>query len=180
MIIGLCGYAQTGKDTLAEQLTDYNRLAFADQLKIEVSNMLDTVGLDRYDVISDPLDNLDKAAFRDMLVFWGRKRRQLDADYWIKWVAMRYLTDKTNRHVVTDVRYLNEALWIGKHKGLVIRIHRPGYEPNNEEESSTIKEIDKAFPLLPKIVNEGTPKDMEEKFRKIVGTFNNHKAEVVG
>ena len=69
MIIGLCGYSKVGKDTLCEQLQNFERFAFADALKREVTVMLRAVGIEA------DLWGEDKEEWRDLLVFWGRKRR---------------------------------------------------------------------------------------------------------
>ena len=166
MILGLCGYAQVGKDTIANQLENYTRVAFADVLKKEVTKMLQTVGIEA------DLWGKDKAEWRDMLVFWGAKVRSLDPDYWIKQLYMQIgrRMAEGDRIAVSDVRYANEVRWIQKHNGLVVRIVRPGYNAANEEEKNSIREIDTLFDL-PGIVNDGTPRDAAVLMRKILATW---------
>ena len=147
-LIGLCGYAQTGKDTLGKMLIEkegYKRYAFADALKKEVRSML------RELVIRADFNNPeDKAKWRDFLVFWGAKRRQMDRNYWID--VLDILIDFNKPSVITDVRYLNEVEWIKEKGGEVYRIKREGYGPDNAEEEMSFSTIE-ANTNLPIIQN---------------------------
>jgi hypothetical protein len=162
MIIGLCGYSKVGKDTLCEQLQNYERHAFADVLKQQVTVMLKQVGIEA------DLWGEDKERWRDMLVFWGRKMRSRDRDYWVKQLYMRIAPTEDKRICITDVRYPSEVRWIQKQGGLVIGIERPGYGPANEEEGMSIREIRIQHSEIPWIVNDGTPRDMEVAARTII------------
>lgn len=155
MILGLSGYARVGKNALADQLENYQQFAFATALKKEVTVMLQAVGIN-VDVFQT-----DKEAWRDMLVFWGRKRRELDIDYWIKRLYMSAAPLDDKRIVITDVRYPNEVRWIKSKGGIVIGLDRPGYRPANEEEAITIKEIRLQHPDIPWLINDGTIRQLE-------------------
>jgi hypothetical protein len=162
MIIGLCGYSKVGKDTLCERLQNYERHAFADVLKAQVTLMLKQVGIEA------DLWGKDKEQWRDMLVFWGRKMRSIDRDYWVKQLYMRTGSDTEKRICITDVRYPNEVRWIKSKQGVVIGIDRPGYHPANEEEAISIREIRIQHPDIPWVVNDGTPRDLEVAARNII------------
>ena len=162
MIIGLCGYSKVGKDTLCEQLQNYERYAFADVLKHEVTVMLRAVGIEA------DLWGADKEEWRDLLVFWGRKRRAQDRDYWIKQLYIRMGPDIDKRVCITDVRYPNEVRWIKGKNGVVLGIERPDFYAANEEEGMTIREIRIQHPEIPWIVNGGTPRDLEVAARDIL------------
>jgi hypothetical protein len=136
-LIGLCGYARTGKDAAAEALVTngWSRVAFADALKDEV---IRTFG------ITPAALEANKADWRPMLVEWGRARRRQDPDYWITRV-MAPVSDRLGTGVViSDVRYWNEAKYVIDHGGVIVRMHRPGFEAVNEEELYTISLIDGA------------------------------------
>ena len=167
-IVGLVGYSKTGKDTLAGMLTEYRRIAFADALKHEVTKMLAAVGVN-VDIWGE-----DKEQYRDLLIYWGRKRREQDPNYWLKKVVFEILRNPDERFIVTDVRYPNEARWILEHEGEILNIERPGYKPVSEEEAITITQIRKLYPA-PIIVNDGTPKDLEKMFRDMLRNFRSHK-----
>ena len=68
-LIGICGFARSGKDTAASMLMmrGFTRIAFADVLKDEVCR---TFGLTR-----EGLER-DKEMWRPLLVEWGRGRRR--------------------------------------------------------------------------------------------------------
>lgn len=163
-IVGLIGYGRSGKDTLAAQLTEYKRLAFADALKREVGTMLKAVG------IEVDLHGEDKGAWRDLLIYWGRKRRETDKHYWLKKVAYDIVRQPDERFVVTDVRYLNEAKWIKDHEGVLVYINRPGYKAVSEEEAITIQQILREFEP-PILVNDGTKQQLEEAFRAVMRSY---------
>ena len=171
MILGLCGYARVGKDTLCEQLQNFQRVAFADILKLQVKQMLKVCGIEA------DLWGEDKEQWRDMLVFWGRKMRSRERDYWVKQLYARHAEAMQNDRVcITDVRYLNEANWVRKHGGLVIGIERPGFRANNEEEAISIREVRIQRPDIPWIINDGTPRDLEVKAREILREYHNRQS----
>lgn len=154
MILGLCGYSKVGKDALAKELQNYERFAFADVLKQEVGRMLKEVR------IEPDLWTVDKEFWRDLLVFWGRKRREMDKDYWIKQLYMRMAPIEDKRIVITDCRYPNEVRFIQKY-GIVIGLDRPGYGPANEEEAISIKQVRLQHPEVPWLINDGTLRELE-------------------
>jgi len=167
MILGICGYARVGKDTLCERLENFHRLAFADALKMQVTQMLKAAGIEA------DLWGADKEEWRDLLVFWGRKMRARDKDYWIKQLYLRHAAALLEDRVcITDCRYLNECRWITDKGGLIIGIGRPGYGPANEEEAMTIREIRIQRPDICWINNDGTPQDLATQARQIIKEFN--------
>lgn len=123
-LIGLAGYARCGKDYLAAQL-GWPRAAFADCLKRDVAQLL---GLSREEL------EQRKGDFRPLLVAYGAARRMLDNDYWIDRLAWN-----VNQCVVTDVRYLNEGLWVRSHGGAVVYVERDGVGPANDEEARSLQ-----------------------------------------
>ena len=169
MIIGIAGYSKVGKDTLCERLQNYERHAFADVLKQQVTTMLKQVG------IEVDLWGEDKEKWRDMLVFWGRKMRSIDIDYWVKQLYMRTGQDTEKRICITDVRYPNEVRWIKSKGGIVIGLERPGYGPANEEEAISLREVRIQHSDIPWIVNDRTPRDMEVAARDIIKTTLCHR-----
>ena len=80
-IIGICGYARSGKDEAAKALieTGWTRLAFADELKLELCR---TFGM------SKEFLEQNKEAWRPLLVEWGRGRRRIYPAYWIEKLAI--------------------------------------------------------------------------------------------
>lgn len=138
MLIGICGYARVGKDTAAEGLKNFEKFSFATNLKDEVNIMLNSVLLDEVDMFEEE----DKMKWREFLVFWGALRRRQAADYWVRMLDFQLKMSPFKNKVITDVRYLNEVRYILDNGGYIIRLHRPGYKPANEEEHMSFAKID--------------------------------------
>ena len=156
-----------GKDTAAEALIDrgFTRFAFADILKQEVNDMLSAVG------VTDNVHNEEQKKFwRDLLVFWGRKRRQINKDYWITQLErdMDFHPKRNRRAVISDVRYMNEVNWVQEQGGKVIWIHRPGYQPTNEEENMSFDVIRQQAWDIINLDNNGTIEELHKKVLDIV------------
>ena len=80
-IVGLCGYAKSGKDTAAEVLVrrGWARYAFADELKADLER-----------AIGKPLVGMcpeEKEHWRPLMVEYGRVRRAQNVDYWVARLA---------------------------------------------------------------------------------------------
>ena len=168
-IIGICGYARSGKDTAAKGLIEdgWRRVAFADGLKSDVmsalvesakrANLPKTMW-PQWRILEDP--EL-KEKFRPLLVEYGRAMRALNPDYWIRRLAHCFVKG-SGKFVITDVRYANEAAWIREHGGAVIRVVRPMALAANSEEENSIA----AFSPDTVICNAGTPAQLQEEVRK--------------
>lgn len=119
MIIGLSGYAQSGKDTVAKALVNHHgfvRMAFADSLRdfvYKANPMVDNLaGEPKF--VQEYVDNIgwDKAKqhpqVRRILQTTGlAAREQFGLDFWVAQVLKHI--QPTDNVVVTDVRFLNEA-----------------------------------------------------------------------
>jgi len=135
-IVGLCGYARSGKDTLARALIDkgWARAAFADELKRDVER-----------IVGKPASmwtDAEKELWRPVLVAYGAARRKQSASYWIDMlsISIRAHIAPGVPVVVTDVRYPNEAEWIEEHGGCVVYVSRANIGAANDEEGWSIPE----------------------------------------
>lgn len=173
-IIGLAGFAQVGKSSIASLLVEegYQELAFADGVRAFMDE-LDPELWPR-DVMTSCLrwsEALDRHGYewaksetdaREWLVRIGAgARRVIGEDVWIKRVANIILADPHGLFVVSDVRYPNEAKMIQAHGGQVWRIHRPGVEADNEEERISLAAIRPDREIL----NDGELDELEEWIR---------------
>src|SRR6476661_7905847 len=123
-LIGLLGYAGSGKDTVFQVAFDLlcmewqvARFAFADILKHEVAESLGV----SLDFLND-----NKNYFRETLQHWGQRRREEDPDYWITQLGGSMVGCPCDLAFITDVRHLNEANHIRKAGGLLVRVVRDG------------------------------------------------------
>jgi hypothetical protein len=150
-VIGLTGYAQVGKDTVANLLGEYGykRLSLADPIKKALYTLnpifqVDSVGrIHRLqDVVDEigweetkkagPLTDGTPEGRRLPQVFGTEVGRSLlGDDVWLQ-VAERTMNKTPNqRWVISDVRFPNEARWVRSLGGEVIKIVRHGTEPVN-------------------------------------------------
>ena len=165
-IIGLTGYAQSGKDTLASILVEkygYSRIAFADKIRDFLYGINPMVACSPTGYLQD-LVNLvgwDKAKqepqVRRLLQDLGISARDLiDENIWVT-AALSSVT-KDQRVVVTDVRFENEAMMIKLMGGQLWRVKRVGVGPVNNHVSES--ELD-GYKMDQIFVNNGTLEDLE-------------------
>lgn len=167
MIIGLTGYAQSGKDSVANILVNnygYTRVAFADPIRELLYQMNPAVKDGGYRVQST-VDaygwDVAKTAFpevRNMLQNLGVGARKTFGDmFWVQ-QALRQVSPEGN-FVITDVRYPNEAKAIRAYEDSQIwRIKRSGVEPVNAHASETAMDGEKVDQIF---VNNGTLEDLQ-------------------
>jgi len=144
MIIGLAGYAQSGKDTVANYLSEFGftRIAFADPIRdllyemnplvkdgYRVQGVVDAFGWDRAKVEYPELRNL-------LQTLGVGARKTFGDDFWVAQALNK--VDFKNDFVITDVRFPNEAVAIKRlAPSQVWRIVRPGVDAVNLHESET-------------------------------------------
>ena len=171
MIIGLSGYAQSGKDTVANILVEqygYKRIAFADPIRdllyemdppvpVGAGSEKHTVGLQNYvDVYGWDVAKQNPIV-RSMLQNLGVGARKVFGDkFWI-YEALSDVAPQ-DKVVVSDVRFVNEADWIQTFSGQIWRIKRVGTDAVNEHVSES--EMD-GYPVNQIFVNNGTIEDLE-------------------
>jgi hypothetical protein len=184
-IVGLSGYARTGKDEFAAVLVeeyDFIRVAFADKLR-EVIYALNPIVLwdndyAKSDSVPDymPLqwvineytwDNYKATGWgKHIRVYLQRLgteagRETLWDSIWVD-AAFANLPEDA-RVVVTDMRFPNEADAVRDRGGLTVRIHRDGVGPVNDHPSETSLD-DYAFDYH--VDNDGTLEEYKEMIRK--------------
>jgi hypothetical protein len=169
MIIGLSGYAGSGKDEIAKILVneyEFTRVAFADAVRnllYEVNPVVNELASDiKHAVNHRGWDEIKKVpAVRVLLQNTGLGVRQLFGDeFWIKEALMQ--TNKEGNYVFTDVRFENEANAIRDINGHLWRVKRPGVEAVNSHISE--KDLD-GYKFDQILSNEGTLEDLTTKVR---------------
>lgn len=176
MIVGLCGYARAGKNTLADLIEThcgYKQIAFADALK-NVAYGADPLlhpdgttyrqAVDRYgtDGIKSTKYGPEYRRFLQNLGTQG-VRDNMGEGTWVDIVKNR-ITDGGN-WTVTDCRFANEVSTIRDSGGLVVWVHRPGVTAANGHESEhSVSETDCDFTIY----NMSTPSDMVRQFKEAI------------
>jgi hypothetical protein len=158
MIIGLAGYAGSGKDTVGKILVEqhgFRRVAFADKVKELALKVSPRVWLEgESESLADYLqfwcdNDWDKAKqneqVREILQRTGQGVRDvLGDDAWIDAALCDIGYDENV--VITDVRYKNEVETIAEMGGHLWWISRPGVGPVNDHPSeNSIDEFDCDF-----------------------------------
>lgn len=174
-VVGLTGYAQTGKDTVGQILTGhrgYTRFSFADNVREAVYRLNPIIdhwcsgSLGHAEPEAWTVQQLvDHYGWDHVKVHYPEARRLLQVmgteigremfgyDSWIKMTG-RQVQDHTEhggRVVFTDVRFQNEADYIRSAGGIVVRVEREGTGPVNDHASDRID-----FPADLTIQNNGT------------------------
>ena len=172
MIIGLSGYARSGKDTVAKYLVEshgFKRVAFADAIRNMLLDVNPYIGFGPSNSSHTTLADLVAAVgwegakehyeVRRLLQDLGVSARQyIGEDVWIK-AALRTPSSGENI-VITDVRFTNEADAIKKLGGRIWRIIRPGVEAVNQHISETQMT---AYPFDELINNDGDIRRLENE-----------------
>ena len=169
MIIGLSGYAQSGKDTVAELLClnyGFKRIAFADAIRegvfrlnpllgngIRISEMVDDYG---WDVVKGTPEA------RRLLQVFGTEvgRSLLGSNVWVDVLFKQIDAEPDQRWVVPDVRFENEAQEIIKRDGDVWRINRHNHSAVNHHASEHAMDN---YLFKHVIYNDGTLDDLSDE-----------------
>lgn len=179
MIIGLTGYAQSGKDSVAKVLVQnygFQRIAFADKIRellYQMNPIISTVANEpmylRGAVDRDGWDVTKQSQeVRRLLQDLGVGARHVFGDnHWV--VEALKSIDRENNYVITDVRFMNEAEWVKDvYNGILWSVDRPGVRAVNNHISEREME---AYPVDAILKNSGTLDDLEEMVHQRMETL---------
>ena len=176
MIIGLSGYARSGKDTIAGMLMGlhgYTHAAFANKIRdflYEIDPLVMHNGMDfrLQDIVDSKTWEVAKTEFpevRRLLQDLGvGARKLLGDDIWIYQVLKDL--HPSDKIVISDVRFKNEAECISARGGQIWRINRPGVEAANDHVSEH-QLNDWKFDAV--IENDGDMPELMEKIKVLLG-----------
>lgn len=152
-LIGLVGNAGVGKDTAAEALfrAGYERIAFADPIK---NLAFQHFGWNR----------LKDERGRKLLQDIGMAGREYDPETWIRHLRWSNPIRYGKPAVITDVRFENEAQWIRRQGGKLIRIVRPDI-PVLQHVSETEQ---KSIACHYEVINSGTVQDLHTLVEELI------------
>jgi hypothetical protein len=168
MIIGLTGYAQSGKDTVAKILVEnygYTRVAFADKIRdflYEMNPMVDNVAgepiflKERVDRDGWEVAKKNPHIRRTLQNAGVSARKIFGEEFWIDRSLVSILRNENT--VITDVRFINEADVVKHQAGQVWRIKRLGVDAVNAHVSES--QMD-GYPVDQIFTNNSSIEDLE-------------------
>jgi hypothetical protein len=196
MIIGLAGAKRSGKNTVANFISDefsrdfkVTHWSFAEDLKKSAAASLEEFedGVEFCDAFKEQgtievyLDsyNLKTISGREFLQYYGTEAHRdiFGDDFWVNNLLNKIITSETTGlaweerlDVITDVRFPNEAEAINAGIGsgnIVARINRPSVENSGDAHASEIPLHESL--LTCEIPNEGTLGQLREDVIHIIG-----------
>jgi hypothetical protein len=173
-LIGLVGYAGSGKSTAAERMVErlgYARVKFADPLKQALRAILRSAGVDEKTIermiegdlkvvpAAELCGRTPRYAMLTLGTEWGRGL--MATNFWIHLFVTRVdrLRNQGHSIVVDDARFPNEFEAIRDLGGMLIKVMRPGLVPDLSHESE--QHVESAKPDYV-VVNGRTPADLGE------------------
>lgn len=166
LVVGLCGYAGSGKSTAADHLQHnhcFARHSFAKPLK----DMLRALGLTE-DHINGKLKEAPckmlggkspRYAMQTLGTEWGRDL--IHPDIWVEaWLAT--MPQNAPGVVADDVRFPNERLAIRRLGGLVVEIARPGIEGGDHASEVIDFQTDRI------VINNGSIRDLQDRLDSVL------------
>lgn len=177
MIIGLNGYAKSGKDEVAQHIKFLNQSfqikKFSGKLKY-IAAMLTGIDPERFEdqgFKSRTIPGWDMTA-REMLQRLGTEaiRDNLHEKAWVN--ALFADHHQHAKWVITDCRFPNEAQEIKDYGGIIVRVNRTGFGPVNSHPSETALD-DWDFDAI--IENNGTIEDLKETTRILYDAYINKR-----
>lgn len=170
-LIGLHGFARSGKDSVAHVLKHYGyeQIVLARPILDALITLNPIVQADtkgrtyRFNevLVEEGYEEAKKTLeFRRLMQVFGTEvgRGIMGDDVWLE-VADKKMT-VGQRYVISDVRFQNEADWIKDHGGMLVKVVRPGYGPVNAH-ASDAGLPDSEFDLI--IPNDGTLQDLAHR-----------------
>lgn len=184
-LIGLSGYARSGKDSVADILCrdhGFVRVAFADPIRESLYALNPLVWHDDEGAVrvQDVVDEYGWDGYKDSL--WGLEIRRLLQklgtevgreiildEVWVE-IALRRidaLIVQGKSVVITDMRFVNEADFFYGYGAEIWRVDRPGVGPANDHASEI--ELD-GYPFDVVIDNNGSLEDLAALVGSYVGS----------
>lgn len=192
-IIGLCGYKGSGKDTFADYIVqndNYIKIAFADYIKNALMELFD------WDISSFEQHNKevedtywgttprmmcqqlgtdflrihckDKISQKFLLPNNEEYKSSFHIKRINKDIIKYYNINSETKIVITDIRFQDEADYVKKLGGIVVKINRPNLKKNAFSNHSSESNIDNINNINFQIDNSGTISQFIKKIRLIV------------
>lgn len=172
MIVGLSGRAGSGKNVAADALVEHRGFAccaFADPMKRICAEVF-AWDADRLwgpsERRNEPDPAWDGLTARRALQELGMAGRSMHPDVWVR-ATMREIAKRPDRdHVISDVRFKNEAAAILAAGGSILRIVRPGLDRPAFADHVSETELTDDDGRMIAIVNAGTKDELSRHVRR--------------
>lgn len=185
MIIGISGFARSGKDTVANFLVEkhgFTKLSFADPIREALIRLnpnvdvLGTPGVPLSSVLpSMGWENLKDASsqVRGLLQRMGTEvgREMFGENFWVDY-AMKTIQELDTDVVIPDVRFLNEVYAIRSWNGMVWKVSRPEVTAVNSHKSETELSSFTGYDVI--IENTSTKEDLFSELTPLVESLRVH------
>ena len=176
MLIGLTGFARSGKDTAADFYCanfDFVKYSFAQPIKEAVKVMFslneDHVNGHLKEVVLPDLEVSPRFLMQTLGTEWGRET--VNTNVWLL-AAQRKLAEKANLSgggfVIADIRFENEASFIRKNGGVLLHINR------NDREKVLSHASEQGVSFMPgdiNINNNGALDDLYLQLTKVISAL---------
>ena len=192
-IIAICGAKRSGKDVLADYLVkkyNYERLAFADPLKLTVKNLFnfdddqlgigEDKGTDKKDIIDERWGITPRAA----LQFFGTEIMQEKIQELLPNIKRNFFANTLKNHienaeegkkfVISDLRFIHEYDMLANlsniaHKDkMIVRVIRPSKNRIKEQEPhiSEVEYTNIPYDII--MINNGSIDEYINRFEKLI------------
>jgi len=182
MLIGICGKAGAGKDTIGDYIKrhyGFHGIALADPIKRLVKDVFvldDHTVYDR-EAREQPLGQWGGWSVRKLLQFIGTElfRQNIDDAIWVKslWYQIK---DSGENYVVTDVRFPNELGFLAENGGkdfISIKVIRSGHDGSVGLTGHESEAYDLQTQFI--IENDGTIQDLYNEVDEIMDEIKEMK-----
>ena len=179
MLIGVCGKAGAGKDTIGDYLVEkhnFKKIALADPIKRLVKDVFALDDHTVYDRVAreQELERWPGWTVRKLLQYVGTElfRENIDDAVWVKSLWYRIQDDKENNYVVTDVRFPNELQYFKDNakdgEFTAIKVVRPGCDGGVGLKGHASEAYDLEGDV--EVLNDGTMEELYNKVDKLLGS----------
>jgi cytidylate kinase len=182
LLLGLSGKARSGKTFVANALAEqrgFIHLAFASALKEDCKSLFQFSEEQVNGKLKESTDIFVGKSPRQVMIEYGKALRAIQEDHWINRLRTHLLgvpQAQAHNYVISDVRFPNEANWIRRHGGFVVRLERSieqrGFELKDLSETAL---DDYSFDLrIPESENT-TAADLPSIVEKIISHVTNKR-----
>lgn len=185
IIVGLCGYSQSGKDSLGKVLVErlsFKRISFADMLKKDLNEYMKNpvfndlqekgINIDFSLIDFENPPNIEiKEILRPYMIWYGEEMKKLNGIHHWTNRALSQIDDKDKKVVITDVRRVNElTLFRNNRRFTEKRIQNRRIIEMTNDSPYDINEYDSPFETLLLFVNQLENRDSDSLTKETIIT----------